>query len=381
MALALGRVTARHFMAIVSEFGEAPFAWNYPLHGISVSLNGHLTEHQKDEPQNRARHSTTPRPPGRRSLLTSFFAVSAVIFLAYQCSLSVGRRKTGLYSSRKLASSSSGDECDQSLSLNTDTAAGSISQGMLTKPIHLGSDIQAFHVQPGNADRTSLADTAIAASGKMTVAAAASQLKPQEGQTGLKRKGEEATTVERKAKKLRNEAPSEETALRSPPPLDADLDALIDSVLSGGVDEIVDELWIFQDTSLPSTADGFTGLRPSALRGTTEHGDGATWSEAFWLSDGEPVSSIADRFTGPSTSAVGGDTEVPEYDEFAWSLAGVLGSSSSALPGELEQPKAERGSDLPLPVGTSGNQIQQRPPFGVETFDSGFSSDATQVSL
>ena len=117
------------------------------------------------------------------------------------------------------------------------------------------------------------------------------------------------------------------------------------------------------------------------MRGTTEHGDGATWSEAFWLSDGEPVSSIADRFTGPSTSAVGGDTEVPEYDEFAWSLAGVLGSSSSALPGELEQPKAERGSDLPLPVGPSGNQIQQRPPFGVETFDSGFSSDATQVSL
>ncbi|CDJ49566.1 hypothetical protein EBH_0083770 [Eimeria brunetti] len=313
-------------MVATSELGDTPSAsFHSFLHGGSTNLNEKNTIRHKDE-LHTSGYKSARLPKASRSLLAAFVAVSAVIFLVYICTLSIGKRLTAPSSGRRLAARSDGRACKESedsssIDLHADTSA----EGDPAVLTPLAPAVQDLHTQQGNAGPTSQTETTMLPSGKRGLEAGSLQLETQRTQTSHKRKGEEQSKVGTEAKQPRLEPDNEETQVQSTlPPLDPELDSFIDFVL---------------------------------LRG------GYAFSEAFWLSDADPLHSTADPSTDSELRPSGGGSKMLHKDTGSLGIAYQL----PLQPSELKERKKEGGAKPPLSADSPDSRTQHRWPVNAGT--------------
>ncbi|CDJ52448.1 hypothetical protein EBH_0049800 [Eimeria brunetti] len=331
-------------MVAISQLGDAPFAsFHSSLHGSSTRLNRRDTIRHKDE-LHTSGYKAARLPRASRSLLAAFVAVSAIIFLVYICTLSIGKRLTTPSSRRRLAARSDGGACEESEdSSSIDSHAGTPSDGVPGVPTPLARAVQDLHTQQGNAGLTFQTETTMLPSGKRGLEAGNPHLETQRTQTSHKRKGEEQSKVGNEAKQVKLAPPSEETQVQSPiPTLDPGIDSLIDFVLSGG---------------------------------------DYAFSEAFWLGDADPLHSTADPPTDWKLPPLGGDPELPYEDIGTLGSADALPTQPSMLPSTRKESKGEEGAELPLLTDSPGTQTQQGSPVAAQAVHTGPVADAARVSL
>ncbi|CDJ52446.1 hypothetical protein EBH_0049770 [Eimeria brunetti] len=331
-------------MATDSLFGDTPFVFFLSsAHAIPASLGGRGIINKRTQLQKSA--SEVARPPmTRRSLVAAFVAVSAVIFLTYVCTFSSGKRLTASPSLRRLAARQDGGACEESEdSSSVDSHADTSTEGDQAVLTPLTPVVQDLHTQRGNAGPTSQTETTTLPFGGKTFEGATSQPETQRTQTSHKRKGEEQSKVGTGAKQLRLEQPSEETLAQSSlPPLDPELESLIDSVLSRG---------------------------------------GYAFSEAFWLADADPLHSTADPSTDSKLPPSGGDSELPREDIGSLGTADALSTQPSMLPSTRKGSKGEEGAELPILTDSPDTQTQQGSPVAAEAVHTGTVAHAARVSL
>ncbi|CDJ34592.1 uncharacterized protein EMH_0091300 [Eimeria mitis] len=196
-------------------------------------------------------------------LVTTIFAI---VYLAYVCSFSIGRRITALPLSRSLAQSSGGEDCGESDgSHSTGSPAETSPEGQSATLKQLDYAVEGLKAQSGKSEPNPSSDATTAAPGKAISGTAAPQLETQGRRTGVKRKGEEQSTVERGAKKRIRETPIVEAPLQPvSTPLDPRLDSLIDSVLSGGSTAFSEAFWLLNEAEQESVEDDYIESRPGA---------------------------------------------------------------------------------------------------------------------
>ncbi|CDJ34260.1 uncharacterized protein EMH_0019490 [Eimeria mitis] len=352
----------------------------------------------------------TPLPPPRaRSLLAVVTTIFAIVYLAYVCSVSIGRRITALPLSRSLAQSSGGEDCGESDgSHSTGSPAETSPEGQFATVKELDYAAGGMEAQSGNTEPNPSSDAATAAPGKAISGTAAPQLETQGRRTGVKRKGEEQSTVERGAKKLIRETPIVEAPLQpGSPPLDPRLDSLIDSVLSGGSTVFSEAFWLLNEAEQESVEDGYIESRPGAL-GTDSRTpvvetpqrppptpldpgldsliDSVLYESAdilsgdAWLLDDEPPHPTPDYSILSIPPALGGDSGRTSTGQPTDKLVHAPPSRPCALRADGKEPKAEGGSEGPSPLGTSGRQMQRGPPAVVEPQHRGLSPRAAGVT-
>ncbi|CDJ30455.1 LOW QUALITY PROTEIN: uncharacterized protein EMH_0058300 [Eimeria mitis] len=263
-----------------SQLRGTPFpSYNSSEHGISAILKGQSAINYKDELQYRPRPSTASSTRRLRQLLASVAAVSAVVFITYVCSVSIGKGIAAVPFGRKLADRRGGEECDVSqASQRTGSSAETSSEGQQAMIAH----IEALQAQ------------------------------------GLE------TVVE-------------ETPLQPPPPpLDPGLDSLIDSVLFGINDPSSEDIWLADELQLHPTADSPFGSMPSrsvsesaaidfkqvpplppldpgldSLIDSVLAGAAATVSKDLWLTDEPQQRPSVDYSVGLRPAVLGGASETP----------------------------------------------------------------------
>ncbi|CDJ50706.1 hypothetical protein EBH_0035680 [Eimeria brunetti] len=166
-------------------------------------------------------------------------------------------------------------------------------------------------------------------SGKRGLEAATPHLEAQRTQTSHKRKAEEQSKVGTEAKHLRLEPDNEETQVQSPlPPLDPELDSLIDLVLS----EVDD-----------------------------------AFAESVWLGDADPLHSTADPPTDSKRPVSGGGSELLHKDIGALGIAYQL----PAQPSEHKERKVEEGVEPPLSADSPAPPTQQGLPVNAGALQTG----------
>ncbi|CDJ46426.1 hypothetical protein, conserved [Eimeria brunetti] len=188
------------------------------------------------------------------------------------CILSIGRRLTESSFSRNLAASLGEEECGESEdSGSTASPAGTSSEVQAAIPTPVPSAVDILSPQPGNTELISSVRAAAGASVQMIARTGIPPLWMQRRQTAVKRKGEEQSPVEKQATQIIL-APPRVGAQPGPPapPLDPELDSLIDSVLFGSEPVFSEDFWLRDDGPLHQKADPLAGTRPLALGDDSE---------------------------------------------------------------------------------------------------------------
>ena len=207
----------------------------------------------------RACHAA-PHRKGQQ-LVAALATVSAVIFLAYLCSLSIRGRLSKRLFVRKLAGGEHGEEnnetdpCVPHSDTDIDALPGTPEQpsegrnpsahGLLRYPSWSGESGTAYRIP------VSLMG-ASAAPVEGLYRAARPHLGPAEEKRGEKRKERETDGVGRGAKVQKLEAPIHHSLLGpSVPHLDPELDSLVDSTLSEGTRVLYEDAWLLDDVASP----------------------------------------------------------------------------------------------------------------------------------
>ncbi|CDJ30971.1 LOW QUALITY PROTEIN: uncharacterized protein EMH_0062870 [Eimeria mitis] len=318
-------------MVALSPSGGTPsVSYDYPVNGISASLRGQGTIHDRDELPIRPRPSTASPSSRARSLLAAFVVVSAVVFLAYACSFFIRKRVTASSSSRRLADSSSGDECEDSRD-SSSTASPEEASPETQQPtsMQLTPSDELLLSESETVEPTTSARSAAAGYGKVMPGEESPPSEERRSPTALKRKGEEPPTPRMGAKPPRLDIPIEETASPPPPPpLDPDFDEFIEKMLREAEEALSPDTWVSEEGPRLTTMDWGPDFEPPALEG--------------------------DPQTSGAAAASGG----PAYE---------LPPTTSTLPSEVEEPKEESVSAALSPAGSSGSQMQQGSPHEVES--------------
>ncbi|CDJ52444.1 hypothetical protein EBH_0049750 [Eimeria brunetti] len=256
-------------MVTVTHFGEAPFALYHSSVGGNLEIfKEQSTTHRRHEFQNSARPATATRPPRTpRSSLIGFVAVSAVVFLAYLCAVSIGKRIAAPPFSRRLAASLGGGECDvPEDSRSAGSATDTPFEGRPAVTADLHAVVEALGAHPEDTGPDSLTGTIAAAPWRTISRTANPQQEVQRRQPHLSGRGKEQRKQEKEAKPVKFTPVGNETQLQStPPPLDPDIEALIESVLSGVEDAFVEDVWLPGDELVDREADNSTGRMPPPL--------------------------------------------------------------------------------------------------------------------
>ncbi|CDJ46427.1 hypothetical protein EBH_0066090 [Eimeria brunetti] len=206
-------------------------------------------------------------------------------------------------------------------------------------PTQLAFAVGGLHAQQGNTQPTAPGETVTWAPDQMLPGTATPPLGAQRRLIGLKGKGERQGKVEEGAKRLRLEPLTEETQLQhTPPPLDPDVDLLIDSVLSEVNVLFSDDVWILDDEPPHPPGDLSPGGRHPALGGSVD------WSHADTVS-GE----------GPS--------------------------SPSIFPSYRTEPEEQTDNGLPLPPVSSGRHARRGLASGVAGLHRGPPGLAAEVNF
>ena len=219
-------------------------------------------------------------------LFASLFAVSAMIFLVYLCSLLMKKRITRPSSARRLAASWGREKCDEFGSSNTEFRASASSeeqQGLQDASVQLFPGLTPVEELIADTEYTPSLEVTAGASALVFPAETTGQVTTDGEQASLKRRLDESFGEEDWGKMLILDMPHGEGPLQPAPPLDPEFDAFIDTVLFGGEDPFAELGWLPSDEpqnteplglSLGSwpTASSAAGQDGSALLSTAHEG-------------------------------------------------------------------------------------------------------------
>ena len=260
--------------------GSGFAGWRDPPFGYSSPPDSPLpasllkpqdTTHRDGVPRKWPRPSTTARQSRIPLLLVSLFAVSAMIFLVYLCSLLMRKRITRPSFARRLAVSWGREKCEESGSSSSESSASASSeqqQGLQDAGVQLFAGLTPVDELLADTEYASVVDVTAGAAVQAFLRATAERVTKDGMSADLKRGGQDPFNEGDWAKKLILEMPLQEGPLQPAPPLDPDLDAFIDAVLLGSEDPLAESTWLPEyEPQNSEPLDLSVGSRPSTSRG------------------------------------------------------------------------------------------------------------------
>ncbi|CDI73973.1 hypothetical protein, conserved [Eimeria praecox] len=303
--------------------------------------------HHDDALQSSGDPTRATRPPKARPLYAALVAVSAVIFLAYMCSIFTEKRITDSNVTRKLADSLDGDEGGETDRCNPDAFQGTFQDGLWDLSEGAYWTLQA---EPGQAKPVPKGPKHSIKVVPSTGApwAAPQQIDTAKGKPIAKRKALEVTKGVISNKRPRHGGLPSEFSRSAPPPLDPDTDALIESVLSESDSAYSVDAWVNDNQQLPNLTEYSFALIESVL----SESDSA-YSVDAWVNDNQQLPNLTEysfAFSPPQWPSgleallgetTGGQGPLVTGDEISLERLG----SSSNLDGK---DKSDTGQSIPF---------------------------------